>query len=267
MKKRLLMTLFMMAMAVNIVACGAEESEEVSLEQDTSGALETNDSGTTADDTDTTDDVVIEVIDGFSYSDEYLDAYEADSRIGANYTKTGEAEVSEFDDWKEAYETLIEDVSDNHGNAEFALIYVDDDEIPELVYTSDDGKYIVAAFTGDTVNLFSSQLSSVAYIKNANVLYAHEKVEASLYDYVVALRDGYWVEIATGINSPLDEWAEDSFDENGNPIISYWELNGEELSSQNEYDTLLAKYCDKSYLSEVNDFKSADDTISAIEAL
>ena len=92
----------------------------------------------------------------------------------------------------------------------------------------------------------SSQIEDIKYIKGKNSLIAHENIVAAstLNDYVVAIKDGFFIQLAYGSSRPLDVWAEDSFDENGDPIISYWEVNEQELSSQEEYDETINKYID-----------------------
>lgn len=209
----------------------------------------------------------IEVVEGYTYSDEYNAAFELDDRVGANYMATGASEVSEFTSWKEGYKTLVEDLS-SEDSISFSLIYVDSDDIPELIYKVDDSNIIIATFSGSTVNLFSGQIDSVSYVEGDNVLLATEHVDANTYNSVVAIKDGYWINIAYGTQGPLDPWAEDSFDENGNAIISYWEINGEELSSQEDYDEMFGKYYDSSYGKEITEFNSdASQILEQIEAL
>ena len=66
-----------------------------------------------------------------------------------------------------------------------------------------------------------------------------------------------------------DVWAEDSFDENGDPIISYWEVNEQELSSQEEYDETINKYIDTKLAVDgfENGGESADDIIAKIDSM
>ena len=92
-------------------------------------------------------------------------------------------------------------------------------------------------------------------------------MEARINEYVVAINDGYWIQIALGVQSPLDIWAEDSFDENGDPIISYWEINGDEISTQANYDELMLDFFDESKANNVNDFKNVDDIIAEIDSM
>lgn len=244
MKKKVLSMILIGATAL-FTACGLEQAKDngpkiLDEKADTTENVQDDEA------VENNDDATIEVVENASHSDEYNEAFEIGDRIGASYMKQGDAEVTEFESWQEGYKALIEDCNNDGYEHSYALIYVDGDEIPELVYKTYDDQVAIATFTGSSVNLFSSQLQDIEYIKGTNNVIAHENIvaDSALNDYVVAIKDGFWVQIAYGTSRPMDIWAEDSFDENGNPIISYWEINGEELSSQDEYDEKLLKYID-----------------------
>ena len=274
MKKRLYVFTLCLIIATSMIACGKDNvSGEVEPEE-LADALEESKSESEA--TENKDDSAsgesenlptIEVVEGYNYSDEYKEAFERGDRVGASYMPTGASEVSEYASWKEGYKALVEDLS-SEDSVRFSLIYVDSDDIPELIYKVDDSDIVIATFTGATVNLLSGQIESVSYVEGDNVLFATEHVDANTYNSVVAIKDGYWINIAYGTQGPLDPWAEDSFDENGNAIISYWEINGEELSGQEEYDEMLGKYYDSSFGKEMTEFTSdASPILEQIEAL
>ena len=244
MKKKVLSMILIGATAL-FTACGLEQAKDNGpkiLDEKASTTENVQDDEAV----ENNDDATIEVVENASHSDEYNEAFEIGDRIGASYMKQGDAEVTEFESWQEGYKALIEDCNNDGYEHSYALIYVDGDDIPELVYKTYDDQVAIATFTGSTVNIFSSQLQDIQYIKGTNNVIAHENIvaDSTLNDYVVAIKDGFWVQIAYGTSRPMDIWAEDSFDENGNPIISYWEINGEELSSQAEYDEMLLKYID-----------------------
>ena len=271
MKKRLLLLMVIGVMSASVLACGNEETKENIVDnevQEESVESEVTEATQTVPEEDSDEDVTIEVVEGTAHSAEYNERFELGERTGATYMKAGDSEVTEFSDWKEGYSTLVEDIEADGTGTGYALIYVNEDEIPELAYYAEDGKLVIATFSEGYVNLFSSQLNQIYYDEKNNVCLAKESVEADLNDYVVAIKDGFWVEIAYGVQRPIDVWAEDSFDENGNPIISYWEINGEELPSQEKYDELLAKYYNvKTQGSEVIPSETADTVLAEIEAM
>lgn len=274
MKKRLYVFTLCVTIAASMIACGKDnvsgEVEPEELEDAIEESKSENEATEKKDDSSSEESEnlpTIEVVEGYNYSDEYNAAFELDDRVGANYIAAGASEVSEFASWKEGYKTLVEDLSDED-SVSFSLIYVDSDDVPELIYKVNDTNIVIATYSGSTVNLFSGQIDSVSYVEGDNVLLATEHVDANTYNSVVAIKDGYWINIAYGTQGPLDPWAEDSFDENGNAIISYWEINGEELSSQEDYDELFGKYYDSSFGKEITEFTSdASQILEQIEAL
>lgn len=266
MKKRVLLTILCAMLSIAMLGCGKKDTTEPILEEPKAEENVSNDTEEEQKDDTSDSDAKIEVVDGYTHSDEYNAAFEAGISIGNSYRKTGAAEVSEFDSWQEGYKAIIEDLSTNE-NAKYALIFVDDDNIPELVYSTDENNIVLATFGQNTVNIFSSQLNKVSYVEGQNVLFASEHVQANLDDYVVAIKDGSWIAIASGIRAPEDPWAEDSFDENGMPIVSYWEVNDLQLTSQEEYDELMVKYYDSSAAKEVKDFKTSKEVLSVIDSL
>ncbi len=272
MKKKFLSLFVCLVSSFGLVACAGKEPAAETVET-VEEAVETEPNEEQAEKPDTevaeevTEDVTIEVVDATSHSDVYNEYFEIGERIGANYIKSGDSEVTEFADWKEAYTSIIEELGAGGYEPGFALIYVNDDDIPELVYSIDDNTYCVGTFANGYLNIFSSRINAISYNEKENVLLASEAVEANLNDYVVAIKDGFWIQIAYGNRRPFYEWAEDSFDEHGNPIISYWEINGEELSSQEEYDEKLSNIYDAASLIQVTEFKSQSEVLEEIDSL
>ena len=269
MKKKLVSILLILSVGSVCMACGLEQSTDNGPKSLLGGSNDAAEEATAEEENN--DDVKIEVVENYGYSDEYKAAFEADDRVGANYIKSGDAEISEFESWQEAYKSLIEDCENDEMEHSYSLIYVDDDNVPELVYTTMNNQLAIATFTNPTVNIFSSQIEDIKYIKEKNSLIAHENIvaDSTLNDYVVAIKDGFFIQLAYGSSRPLDVWAEDSFDENGDPIISYWEVNEQELSSQEEYDETINKYIDTKLVVDgfENGGESADDIIAKIDSM
>lgn len=272
MKNKIIGTILISTLALAMVGCGLEQArddgpKETFLEKETEIADEADEAESTEENV-TDKDVKIEVVEGYTYSDEYKEEFAKENRGGFNFQRTTDSEVSEFSDWKEGYTSLIKDLEENKTETvEYALIYVDEDDRPELAYKLGDTFVGVASFADTTVNIYGIQKTDVSYVEKKNVLYGHEEVGAAYYDYVGALNNNYWVDIASCERKPLDEWAEDSFDENGKPIISYWSINGNELSSDAEFDETLAKYVDKSFCKPITGYTTAEDVLAQIEAI
>ncbi|MCR4831490.1 MAG: hypothetical protein K5883_08585 [Pseudobutyrivibrio sp.] len=253
MEKKKISALVIAICTISITSCGVEQivdNGQNDTQQETSAMEEP--SPVVEDAAQNTDDnVVIEITEGYVNSPEFQEAFDSNIRIGGPYHPAGAAEVTEYSDWQEAYDALIQDLNSEGDSIDPKMIYVNDDDIPEMVYEPSENNMIIATFDGEYINLFSSKLSSMSYIEKANNLYATERVGAYYDDYVVAIKDGAWVQIAYGVRGPIDEWAEDSFDENGEPIISYWLLNDVELKSQEDYDNEFKKFYDPAYAKAV----------------
>lgn len=271
MKKRFLNILIIGAVIFSFSACG-KDTNELNLDalNETTETEEVETTDVTTEELATEEEVPEEEEnDEFTHSQEYDAAFELDDRYGAMYAMTGDAEVSEFGSWQEGYISLVNDMLDNTDyQVEYELIFVDDDDIPEMAYhmINNGQDYIyIATSDGQYVCLFSTTGTDFSYIENANDVFFSERVEASYYDYVIANNNGAWINIGTGVRKPLDQWAEDSFDENGEPIISSWKINNTEYSNQAKYDDALKLLFDQSYAVTVTPSKSADEIIEEIE--
>lgn len=265
MKNRLLGFMLVGCMLASLAGCGFSNETEVASDEETKDVeTETNEPEIEDLSEEDKDAVVEVVVNEYDVSQEYKQRFDVNERVGANFIVGSDKEASEFEDWKAAYTALIEDIGQD---CQYALIYVDDDDVPELVYKPADEGICVATFTGSTINVFSSNLQEISYIEKENALFASEKIEYEIYDYVLAINEGYWINIATGIKAPLDPWAEDSFDENGEPIISSWKINEEEIASSKAYDEQMKKYYDTGYAAEVKDYADANGIIEIIEGL
>ncbi|MBO6130279.1 MAG: hypothetical protein J6P79_15505 [Pseudobutyrivibrio sp.] len=160
MKKKILLTLLTGLSTVILFACGTKEATvtepdvaDTTTEEET---IPTTDTVQTEEES-AEEEVTIEVIENATHSEEYNLRFEAGERIGGSYVPTDEAEVAQYGDWKEGYTALIDDLSSDADVAyesTYALIYVDEDDIPELAYKTDGDKICVATFGGGYVNIF-----------------------------------------------------------------------------------------------------------------
>ena len=266
MKKKVVQLTLLGILALSITACGLEAARDDGPKDFMVGEKkdkeETVENSKEQESEEESEPVIEVVVNEYQPSEEFEKAYEEGALIGGDYAVDGKTQT--YDDWKEAYEALIDDLDD----LKFALIYVDDDDIPELVYSVNEGTFSCATFADKAVNIGPAKGQKLYYIEKGNAVYLeHGKEAATLFDNVIAIKDGKWISVAAGLMSPADVWAEDSFDENGEPIISYWEISDYQLESQDDYDLLLGKYFDTSYGTEVNTFYNAEEIKKQIEAL
>lgn len=151
--------------------------------------------------------------------------------------------------WKEAYLNYVENAPYREYMEGYALIYVDDDRIPELVEISGYG------FIGDRVlNYYDGEVrvtemncSYPTYIEFGNQLcYSGGHMDA-YYDLVYSIIDGEMTIISSGYYGAEDN-SNVQYDDSGEPIYQY-EFDGVEMSKE-EYERAFARVYDKSQAKE-----------------
>ena len=270
MMKKWLVGLLLVSFSVSVCGCGAEEATMETTEEisEVSSAADEVVEEISLEEVKEESEPIIEVIaDEKSHSEEYNAAFETGKKCCASYSPDGKAAV--YDSWQEGFKALIEDISYDDSTA-FALAYINNDDVPELVYKLNSNTVSLASFdstTGELNIAACNHGTDIFYIEKGNVIKANGRVEASYLDSLFAIKDNQWISLAEGRCEPLDAWAEDSFDENGEPIISHWEINSKEFSSQKDYDEELSKYLDENFAEKIFEFKEPDAVIKIIDEL
>ena len=152
--------------------------------------------------------------------------------------------------WREAYLDYIENSWVDEWS-KFQLIYVDNDDIPELwvCYGNIAAGAQVCTFDGSQVDeIYISEYGFLQYIERGNLFYTSGGHSDIYWDGVFKIQNGRFVEVAHG-----DFGAEDNanvqYDENQEPIYQYsW--NGRDVSEQ-EYQEHLARAFDSSRARDV----------------
>lgn len=146
--------------------------------------------------------------------------------------------------WKQAYIDYLQaqDIEEWVG---YQLIYLNDDDIPELVKigNSEAVGCMIAACAGGSV--VDNQLNRLyfSYIEKGNLLCNSEGNMDNYYDLVYTMTDGQLSLVASGYYGAKDN-SKLEFDENGDPIYQY-EWNGK-LMSHEEYSRALNAVYDTS---------------------
>lgn len=193
-----------------------------------------------------------------------------------------QSDDADWADWAAAYLNLLDEISVHEETAltyeewyeyacdgetgsytGFSLIYVDDDEIPELVMHGlyeNSGMLIFTVDEDGSVNgLLSERRASFSYAEQGNLLVSHSGVSGYYWDRIYAIEDGDWALLAEG------EYSRDEADPSGDSYLYRWD--GSELSEE-EYQSALSRYTDgvtltnstidgDYTLSELQDFLSA----------
>jgi len=163
--------------------------------------------------------------------------------IGAG--KKAPNEKASLEDWQRCYIGYLENSSEMEMQQGYTLIYLDDDDIPELVEIGDceaAGCRIVNFFNGQ-VHVTQLNRLYFSYIERGNLLCNSEGNMDYYYDLVFRIEDGELTLIAEGYYGAEDN-SNVQYDETGEPIYKY-EWNGVEMSKE-EYGKELNSVYDMS---------------------
>lgn len=123
------------------------------------------------------------------------------------------------------------------GDCTYSLIYVDEDDTPELVINSgyEAGGCILLTFHEGVLDEWQSSRLNFTYIEKGNLICNSDGNMGYYYDYVYTIQDGKWEYVDGGV------WGDPSdgpqFDENEEYIYVY-QWDGEEVSEE-EYGNRL----------------------------
>lgn len=259
MKKRLLSFILLGTVCFSFVACGQK-----SKKADSDNAEETATEASSDDEAEKVEedaDAVVEVIEGYSHTPEYDEAL-------ANADVYGGIDGKNYDDYKSAYTAAIADVEANSPQYSFtySLIYVNEDDIPELVCNSNDetfGVYLISYHEG-SLNYALTSGTEFTYIEKENIVDNTGVVLGAYYDNLLAIRDGQWVLLGYGEKGTSDPWAEDSFDENGEPIVDTWTWDDDYLKNDADYNATLELYYASDAAKSVDNYVSKDEILKQI---
>lgn len=172
--------------------------------------------------------------------------------------------------WAEAYlDYLDKDQTEDEPAKYYSLIYVDDDDIPELVVDTgfEAGGCQILTWHGGLLDVLQTSRLYFQYIERGNLLDNCDGHMGYYYDLVYTIHDGRWVQI---FNGEYSEFAEDSdpdedYDEElGRWDTLYYSVNGKETDKDTYYKE-LNKVFDKNRLKEVVDYLILDDLLSYLK--
>ena len=167
----------------------------------------------------------------------------AQEAITEQDTTSADAAVAGDDDWKQAYIDYLQYDSESEYMDGYNLIYLDDDDIPELVEVGNceaAGCRIVNYSNG---TVYVTQLSRLyfSYIERKNLLCNSGGHMDCYYDVVFSIINGELEVVAQGSYGAEDN-SNVQFDADGNPIY-YYEWNGVRMTEK-EYEQELSKVYD-----------------------
>lgn len=148
------------------------------------------------------------------------------------YDKKPEAKAEPMEDWEKAYLEYVELLEGKH-NYTYSLIYVDEDDIPELEIHSEFDSWLLTYHNGilDEIEIYGTGVGStkkLSYIENGNLVYNKSEFFRSDEVYIYEIQNGYWKRIGSGRC-----WDYESLLE-GPPDYNYkWD---DELVTEEEYN-------------------------------
>lgn len=178
----------------------------------------------------------------------------------------GSRETASLED---AYLAYLDDFKPA-GDCTYSLIYVDEDDMPELVINSgyEAGGCILLTFHEGVLDEWQSSRLNFTYIEKGKLICNSDGNMGYYYDYVYTIQDGKWEYVDGGV------WGDPSdgpqFDENEEYIYVY-QWDGEEVSEE-EYGNRLnevypldqARQAEKYYiLKEIRSVLETGDVTSA----
>lgn len=153
----------------------------------------------------------------------------------ADSTENGKDSSEES--WRTAYTSYIESIQ-AEGWAGYRLIYINDDNIPELYITGSNTAQgdQICTMKGSEINVLSTGISGLTYLERQNLFCESGGRMDSYYDNVYQIENGEMVKLHEGWYGAEDN-TNVQFDAQGNPVYQYF-WDGEELSKE-EYEESL----------------------------
>ncbi len=114
-------------------------------------------------------------------------------------------------DWKERYVSWMKSLMDESGSVggRFSLLFIDEDDIPEIIWKTDieaQGSLLVT-YDGDTLDELAVSRTGMTYLDSRNLVKDYSGEDQVMYDRIYSIRDGKWILQAEG--SVEEKTAED----------------------------------------------------------
>ena len=166
-----------------------------------------------------------------------------------------------FSSWQEGYKAYIEAAPDFQ---RYGLIYVDDDDIPELAiegYCEAEGCLIVSFHHGE-VNILHTLRLGFSYIEKKGLLCNSNGCQGQYYDIVYSLSEGKWKCIFSGGRYTYDLGSWD--DEAGKFLDFHYAIDDVEVDEKTYYEKLKKIYDEKAAIYSFCDGCNKEEFITAL---
>lgn len=168
--------------------------------------------------------------------------------------------LKNFSAWQEAYVDYIhrrENVTEMSGYDRYALIYVDDDEIPELYIDTGSmvtGEFVVSYYDGH-MGVMNRERVGLRYLEHGGLLYSESGNTGFYPCNIYRLEKGTFSEIGTGWYSETYEGEDVTFD-------YFWE---EYPVTEDEYEAQIAERIDRTGCVEPSEWYTKEEMLELLE--
>lgn len=167
-----------------------------------------------------------------------------------------------YSSWQEGYLAYIDEfLKADSSDYSYALIYVDDDDIPELVCESgyEAGGCTILSYYDGKVTLLQTSRLYFNYIEESGLLCNSEGLQGYYYDLVFYLKNGEWKRIFAGEYYAFDESIGPEYDEeSGRYHTLHHVIDNEELDEKT-YLARLNEVYDETQAQEPEEYLTLDD--------
>ena len=164
-------------------------------------------------------------------------------------------------DWQEAYVEYAEELEAEYQNDKwlndiditYSLIYVDEDDIPELVIYAGFSMYHILTFHDGEIDELKTDRATACYMERQNLLDDDNGAMGFYHDYIYSIENGKWVYVTGG------EYSDKYDDMHGAYDFTYrWE--GEEVPEA-VYKQKLEEVFDTEHAMEPENFVSLEEML------
>lgn len=176
------------------------------------------------------------------------DPQAADGKTGSEEKEDAKVDWPEGG-WRAEYLSYLEGTESSettyYSETTYSFIYVDDDEIPELVVDTGieaGGCALVTYHEGKGTDVFYTGRRHFEYMERENLVNNADGNMGNYWDIIVSIVDGKWEYVAQGTHR--EKWEDGGvvFDKDGNAEVIY-DWNGESVTKE-EYEAALASCFD-----------------------
>lgn len=194
--------------------------------------------------------------------EEYSESAELAEPIYIIRPQLTQDDTYKMQDWQEAYAKYAEELEAEYQDKgwldiTYSLIYVDEDDIPELVIDAGFSMYHILTFHDGEIDELKTDRATACYMERQNLLDDDNGAMGFYHDYIYSIENGKWVYVTGG------EYSDKYDDEHGAYDFTYrWE--GEEVSEA-VYQQKLKEVFDTEHAIEPENFVSWEEMLSLFQ--